>query len=104
MGRRVINRHELRAQAEAAEAMGRSNSSSPASPSRPRFEPARKTRPQATPRMRVVWAVCDMGDRTVATFDYTARADADALALDLKARGKGNHFVRSIKQPIQPED
>ncbi len=51
---------------------------------------------QAVPRMRVVWAVCDVGGRTVATFDYTAKAEAQAAAL--KARGKGMHFVRSVKE------
>ena len=48
--------------------------------------------------MRVVWAVCDIGGRTVATFEYTKKADAEAHAALLKARGKGNHFVRSIKE------
>ena len=53
---------------------------------------------QAVPRMRVVWAVCDVGGRTVATFDYTAKAEAEAQAAALKARGKGTHFVRSVKE------
>ena len=50
--------------------------------------------------MRVVWAVCDVGGRTVSTFDYTQKADAEALVAKLKAQGKGMHFVRSIKEPI----
>ena len=50
--------------------------------------------------MRVVWAVCDVGGRTVATFDYPDKADAEAKAAELKARGKGEHFVRSVKEPM----
>ena len=50
--------------------------------------------------MRVVWAVCDVGGRTVKTFDYTCKAEAEAFMADLKARGKGMHFVRSLKEPI----
>lgn len=50
--------------------------------------------------MRVVWAVCDIGGRTVKTFDYPLKADAEAFALQLKAKGKGNHFVRSLKEPM----
>jgi hypothetical protein len=50
--------------------------------------------------MRVVWAVCDIGGRTVATFDYPNKADAEALAAQLKARGKGEHFLRSVKEPM----
>jgi hypothetical protein len=52
--------------------------------------------------MRVVWAVCDVGGRTVATFDYPSKADAEALVARLKAQGKGMHFVRSVKEPMQP--
>jgi hypothetical protein len=50
--------------------------------------------------MRLVWAVCDMGGRSVATFEYACKAEAEALVAQLKAKGKGAHFVRSIKEPI----
>jgi hypothetical protein len=50
--------------------------------------------------MKVVWAVCDLGGRTVATFDYADKAAAEARIAELKARGKGNHFLRSVKEPI----
>jgi hypothetical protein len=97
MGRRPLNRLELRAAAEAAEALGRNTP-----PERkPKKEPAdRRPKPAATARMRVVWAVCDLGGRTVATFDYPAKADAEALAAQLKAKGKGEHFIRSVKEPM----
>jgi hypothetical protein len=54
--------------------------------------------------MRVVWAVCDIGGRTVATFDYPCKADAEAHAAELKAKGKGAHFVRSLKEPMGSSD
>jgi hypothetical protein len=97
MARRTLNRHELRAAAEAAEALGLNTP-----PERkPRSEPAeRRPKPAPAARMRVVWAVCDMGGRTVATFDYPAKADAESLAAELKKKGKGNHFVRSVKEPM----
>jgi hypothetical protein len=97
MGRRTLNRHELRAAAEAAEALGLNTP-----PERkPRSEPVeRRSRPAPAARMRVVWAVCDMGGRTVATFDYPSKADAEAVAADLKKKGKGNHFVRAVKEPM----
>ena len=37
------------------------------------------------------------------TFDYTCKAEAEACMADLKARGKGAHFVRSLKEPIGPD-
>ncbi len=91
---------DMRLEYEAAEARGlipAEDSSSRRSRSEPR---ERKPQPSNAPRMKVVWAVCDMGGRSVATFDYPQKADAEALAAALKAKGKGNHFVRSEKVPI----
>jgi hypothetical protein len=97
MGRRPLNRLELRAAAEAAEALGLNTP-----PERkPRSEAVeRRPKPAVAARMRVVWAVCDVGGRTVATFDYPRKADAETLAAQLKAKGKGEHFVRSFKEPM----
>jgi len=103
MARRTLNRRELRAEAEAAEAMGLSNQAEPRHSPRPRTEPARRPKPAASPRMRVVWAVCDLGGRPVATFEYACKAEAEALIARLKAQGKGTHFLRSLKEPIQPD-
>lgn len=95
MGRR--NRFELRAEAEAIERLGLNIPKE----KKPRAEPTeRRSKPAEVPRMRVVWAVCDIGGKTVTTFDYSAKADAEALATALKAKGKGAHFVRSIKEPM----
>lgn len=97
MGRRILNRRELRQAAELAESLGLNTP-----PERKlRSEPAeRRAKPAASPRMRVVWAVCDVGGRTVATFDYPNKAEAEALAAELKAKRKGVHFVRSVKEPM----
>ena len=97
MGRRPLNRMELRAAAEAAEALGLNTPPE----KKPRSEPTeRRAKPEPTARMRVVWAVCDIGGRTVATYDYPRKADAEAHAAQLKAKGKGMHFVRSVKEPM----
>ncbi len=92
----------LRAEVDAAEARG--IPVAPA-PRRPRAEadaaPALKPKPAAKGRTRMVWAVCDVGGRTVATFDYASKADAEARAAELKAKGKGLHFLRAIKEPME---
>lgn len=97
MARRTINRFELRAAAEAAEALGLNTP-----PERkPRSEPTeRRPKPETKGRLKVVWAVCDIGGRTVATFAYPDKAAAEEHAASLKARGKGAHFVRSVKEPM----
>ncbi len=103
MARRTLNRRELRAAAEAAEAMGikaQADSPKPGPPAR--SEPLRRPKAAAGPRMRVVWAVCDLGGRAVATFEYPHKADAEALIAQLKAQGKGTHFLRSVKEPVAP--
>jgi hypothetical protein len=100
MGRRTLNRRELRAEAEAAEAMGLTDKSKPRTSPRTRSEPALRPKPATGPRMKVVWAVCDVGGRTVKTFDYTCKAEAEAFMAELKAKGRGTHFVRSLKEPI----
>src|SRR6516225_9931237 len=103
MARRTLNRRELRAEAEAAEAMGLNQAAGtdPRRSSRSRSEPPPlRSKPAAGPRMRLVWAVCDMGGRTVATFEYGQKADAEAKIADLKACGKGPHFLRAVKEPM----
>lgn len=101
MARRTLNRRELRAAAEAAEAMGIKDTDTASRPSgRPKGEPARRPKPSPAARMRVVWSVCDVGGRTVASFDYPQKADAEALIAKLKAQGKGTHFLRSVKEPM----
>jgi hypothetical protein len=97
MARRTLNRHELRAAAEAAEALGLNTPPERKAKSEPT---ERRPKPAPQSRMRVVWAVCDIGGRTVATFDYPRKEDAEALAAQLKAKGKGNHFIRSVKEPM----
>jgi hypothetical protein len=98
MARRTRSLREMRAEVEAAEARGLLPTKDVKRP-REAAEAARP-RPQAQPRLKVVWNVCDVGGRTVATFDYPAKAEAEALAAQLKARGKGPHYVRSEKVPI----
>jgi hypothetical protein len=100
MARRTLNRRELRAEAEAAEAMGLLHQTERKPQSRPKAESTARPQPAGAARMRLVWAVCDVGGRTVATFQYPCKAEAEALVAQLKAKGKGTHFVRSVKEPI----
>lgn len=97
MARRTISIRDMRAQYEAAEALGINTP-----PERkPRSEPSEKRpKPDLHQKMKVVWAVRDIGGRTVQTFDYPEKAQAEALAAALKAKGKGNHFVASEKVPM----
>ncbi len=92
---------ELREEADAVAARGLpldepSKSRRTASP---RSEEA-KSSPQNMPRLRMVWAVCDVGGRTVATYAFPEKQDAEEHAQRLTIAGKGRHFIRSVKQPM----
>ena len=97
MARRTRSIRDLRAEVEAMEARGIPIPD--AKPRRDRSPSTPKPKPEP-PRVRVVWAVCDIAGRAVQTFDYPNKADAEALAAVLKAKGKGNYFVRSEKVPM----
>lgn len=101
MARRPLNRRELRAQVEAAEARGIPIDGD--SGGRPRSRSggsSLRAKPSAAPRTRVAWAVCDLGGREVERFEYAKKAEAEARAQALKAGGKGAHFIRAVKEPI----
>ena len=93
---------ELRAEAEAVEA--RASESRPSARRPTSEEPKLRDKPLAQPRMRLVWGVCDVGGRVVAKFPYAEKGAAESRIALLKSRGKGEHFLRSIKEPIEPED
>ncbi|MEW4568260.1 hypothetical protein AB1L88_10360 [Tautonia sp. JC769] len=97
---------DLRAEVEAVEARDREAAARApaATPMRPRPEESSRRKPLTQPRMRVVWAVCDIGGRPVATFPYAQKAAAEAHAAQLKAKKKAEFFLRSIKEPIDPTD
>ena len=99
MARRTRTIREMRIEHEAAEARGliRPESDTPRRHRDPSATPRAKPPEPPAAKLRLVWAVRDLGGRTVATFDYPAKADAEALALALKAKGKGPHHVRSEK-------
>ena len=100
MARRTRSLREMRAEVEAAEARGLISTSKPARPRSTQGESEGRERPGNQPRLRMVWAVCDAGGRTIVTFDYPKKDDAEAHAQALTAKGKGRYFVRSIKEPI----
>ena len=98
MRRRTRTLREAREEAEAAEARGLVGPGP--RPARPRDEEPARPKPRTQPRMRIVWAVCDVGGRTVATFAYADKAQAEAHMLQLQASGKDQHFLRAIKEPM----
>jgi hypothetical protein len=115
------NRFELRRQYEAAEPLDPMEDESEEAaevadddeaevkPKKKAKAPAKKKAPRApkaakpAARMRVVWQVVNDAFKTIATFEYSQKEQAEAKAAEMTAKGKGTHFVQKVKEPM-PDD
>jgi hypothetical protein len=109
MAGRILNRRELRKQADQA---GQPQRATPdevaavvpppkkkaASPPAPKARKPRAKKPP--PRLRARWGVFDATMKQVAVFDYNQRAAADDKLADLLARNKGTYFLQIVKEPM----
>lgn len=99
MARKVVNRRELRAEAEAAEAAEKSGEVKPA-----KKAPAkRKSRAKAAVevRMKLFWGVFNQSLKRVALYEFNQRKQAEKKAEELTKSGKSPHFVQRVKEVIQ---
>ena len=131
MAKRIVNRRELRAEYEAAEAReqeqrkrkkddeeeeepeeGEEEAEEVAEEEeeeapKKKKKPAKEAKPKRsrTPkvvRQRVVWVVCDNSHKRVGeSFPFPRRKDAEELAARLSAEKKSTYFVQPAKEPIE---
>jgi hypothetical protein len=108
MARRILNRRELREQAEQTAAVAvaepattakKAAAKKPSTSVKPKKARAKK----APIRQRARWGVFDTAMKQVAIFDYNQRAAADQKVVDLNTRKKGEHFVQIVKDAM-PEN
>jgi hypothetical protein len=120
MAGRILNRRELRKQADEAEArespqapeaddeiddagdagVAEDKRSRPAKAKAPAAKARKPRKPKAAPRMRVRWGVFDASMKQVAIFDYNQRAAADEKAAELAAKKKNAFILQMVKEPI----
>ena len=106
MARKVVNRKELRAEAEAAEARDKEAGVAEGGKKKAKAEkkaPAkRKSRSKtAEPeRRKLFWGVFNQSAKRIALFDFSQRKAAEAKAQELTASGKNQHFVMKVKEAI----
>jgi hypothetical protein len=105
MARKVVNRKELRAQADAAEARGKTaKKEKPVKEKKEKVVKEKKVAAKKTTRKKVVketrmkayWGVFNQGMKKLVTFEYADKRAAEKKAADLGP----NHFVQLIKEPI----
>jgi len=114
MAGRILNRRELREQADQAEQSGAEASESATAVLAPKKKAKAKAaagpkvkkprKLKAPPRLRARWGIFDGSMKQVAVFDYCARTAADAKLADLLANKKGIHFMQIVKDAMpEPE-
>jgi hypothetical protein len=110
MARKVVNRKELRAENEAAEAQAKAaeaeagEGGKKAKPAKEKKPPAKRKSRSKTPeviRMKLFWGVFNQSLKRIALFDFTQEKAAKAKAAELSASGKSPHFVQKVKEAIQ---
>jgi hypothetical protein len=104
MARKVLNRKELRAEAEAAEELEeREAPKKKARAATGTKTPAkRKSRSKTAKevRLKAFWGVFNQSMKRVALFEYSERKQADQKAAELSTSQKTPHFVQLEKVPI----
>ncbi len=105
MARKVVNRKELRAEAEAAEALAGAAGEEGGKKAKAKEKKApakRKSRSKSAEpeRRKLFWGVFNQSAKRIALFDFSQRKAAEAKAAELAASGKNPHFVMKVKEAI----
>lgn len=116
MARKVVNRKELRAQADAAEARGKKAASKEKTAKAPK-EKAVKEKKAKEPkkpgekkttrkkvaketRLKAYWGVFNQGMKRLALFEYADKKAAEKKVQELIASSRAHHFVQLVKEAI----
>lgn len=112
MARKVVNRKELRAQADAAEARGKTKAGSKEKAPKAAKEkkakepkkaaekkPARKKVAKEA-RMKAYWGVFNSGMKRLALFEYADKKAAEKKVQELIGSSRAHHFVQLVKEAI----
>jgi hypothetical protein len=99
MARKVMNRKELRAENDAAEAAGATKKKAA------KKKTKRKSRKKAAVevRLKAFWGIFNQSLKRVAVYDYAQRKAAKKKADELTASSKSPHFVQLVKEVIEEE-
>ncbi len=109
MARKVLNRKQLREEAETAEraqkAKKTTSSKQQAAGKEAASKPKRKSRAKAVAevRLKAFWVVFNQSLKRVALFEYAQRAQAEKKAEELTQSSKSPHFVQLVKEVIQEQ-
>ncbi len=94
MARKVVNRKEKAAEAEAAERL---------LSSKKKKTSKRKSKSAENLRLKMYWGVFSQNLKRVAVFEFDQQKEALKRAKELSKGGKSPHFVQKVKEEIQLE-
>lgn len=100
MARKVVNRKELREEAEAAE---RAEGTKKKKAVKKKKAAKRKSKKAAAAevRMKLYWGVFSQSLKRVALYEFNQRKDAEKKAKELSSSGKSPHFVQKVKEVVE---
>jgi chromatin segregation and condensation protein Rec8/ScpA/Scc1 (kleisin family) len=103
MARRTVNRKDLRAENDAAEAMEKAEGESGSGKkTKKAAAPKKKTKKAAKEvRLKAFWGVFNQSLKRVALYEYSERKQADKKASELTTSQKTPHFVQVVKEQIE---
>src|SRR5271169_5865272 len=102
MARKILNRKDLRDEADAAKRAG-AEEGTPAKEKVKKAPVKRKSRAKVAKevRLKAFWGVFNQTLRRIALFDYSQRTEADKKAAELSESQKTPHFVQLVKEIIE---
>jgi len=105
MARKTVSRKDLRAEAEAAEALEAAEEATGTKKKTAKKKTTKKktTRSKAAAevRLKAFWGVFNQSLKRVALYDYSQKKEAQKKADELTAKGKSPHFVQPVKEIIK---
>ncbi|MHC4176418.1 MAG: hypothetical protein ACYSWU_02865 [Planctomycetota bacterium] len=103
MARKILNRKELREEAESAADQEAEEKKSPTKTVKKKVKAKRKSRAKTAKevRLKAFWGVFNQSLRRVALFEYSERKQAEKKAKEMSASQKTPHFVQLAKEVIE---
>lgn len=102
MARKVVSRKDLRAEAEAAEALEAADEALGTKKAKKKTTKRKTTKKAAAEvRLKAFWGVFNHSLKRVALYDYSQKKEAEKKAEELTAKGKNTHFVQLVKEIIK---
>ena len=103
MARKVVNRKELRAQNDAAEARGKEKTEKKEKVAKEPKVAAKKTvrkKVAKETRLKAYWGVFNQAMKRLVLFEYAEKKSAEKKAAELTASSRATHFIQLVKEAI----